>query len=369
MPVHGFYFFIMISRILVVVSIVSCTVSCQLQSKQAQHTVPDSAMVKPVVITEKVFEDSDDPAIWIDSANPSQSLIIGTDKHTANGGVYVFTLDGKIDRKRSVTGLKRVNNADVAYGLQWGGDTAIDIVAATERDRNMIRIFSLPDMKVIDGGGIDVFTGEQQRSPMGIALYTRPSDHAVFVIVGRKEGPADNYLEQYLLTASAKGTVEAKLVRRFGKFSGKKEIESIAVDNELGYVYYSDEQFGIRKYYADPEKGNNELAVFGQGEYLEDNEGISIYKLDATTGYILVSNQSANTFNIYPREGSSSNPHQHKRITEVAVKTNQSDGSDVTAVSLPGFEGGLFVAMSTDSTFQLYRWKDIAAKAGLKVRQ
>ncbi|NCU03430.1 MAG: phytase [Chitinophagaceae bacterium] len=353
---------------LVVVVIVTCTISCRLSSTQAKHTVPDSAIVQPVVITEKVFEDSDDPAIWIDSLNPSQSLIIGTDKHTANGGVYVFTLDGKIDRKRSVTGLKRVNNADVAYGLQWG-DTAIDIVAATERDRNMIRIFSLPDMKVIDGGGIEVFTGEQQRSPMGIAFYTRPSDHAVFVIVSRKEGPAENYLEQYLLTASTNGTVEAKLVRKFGQFSGKKEIESIAVDNELGYVYYSDEQFGIRKYYADPEKGNKELAVFGKGEYLEDNEGISIYKLDAATGYILVSNQSANTFNVYHREGSSSNPHEHKKITEVAVKTNQSDGSDVTSVSLPGFEGGLFVAMSTDSTFQLYRWKDIAEKAGLKLKK
>ncbi len=67
--------------------------------------------------------------------------------------------------------------------------------------------------------------------------------------------------------------VSAKLIRKFGRFSGKKEIESIAVDNELGYVYYSDEQFGIRKYYADPEKGDNEVAVFGQGDYKEDNEG------------------------------------------------------------------------------------------------
>ena len=65
-----------------------------------------------------------------------------------------------------------------------------------------------------------------------------------------------------MLSDSGKGFLEAKLVRKFGNYSGKKEIESIAVDNENGYVYYSDEQFGVRKYYADPDKGNQELLVY-----------------------------------------------------------------------------------------------------------
>jgi 3-phytase len=134
-------------------------------------------------------------------------------------------------------------------------------------------------------------------------------------------------------------------------------------------VYYSDEQFGIRKYYADPAKGNEELAVFGQGDFLEDNEGISIYKFDDGTGYILVSDQSANRFNIYAREGTKNDKHLHQRITSIPVSTDQSDGSDVTSISLPGFEGGLFVAMSTDKTFQFYRWIDIAQKAGLKIKK
>jgi 3-phytase len=38
----------------------------------------------------------------------------------------------------------------------------------------------------------------------------------------------------------------------------------------------------------------------------------------------------------------------------------------VTNVPLPGFPGGLFVAMSTDRTFHFYAWDDIAAAAGLK---
>ena len=71
------------------------------------------------------------------------------------------------------------------------------------------------------------------RDPMGIALYTNPADKKIYAIVGRKTGPVDGtYLWQYLLEADAKGVVKVSLVRKFGYYSGKKEIESIAVDNE-----------------------------------------------------------------------------------------------------------------------------------------
>jgi 3-phytase len=348
--------------------IIGAFVSCREQARPVP-TIPattDSIAVKPVVVTEKVFDDSDDPAIWINSSNPDSSLVIGTDKSHENGGLYAFSLNGKIDRHRTVTGLHRMNNVDIAYRLPLG-DSAIDIAVATERDMNTIRIFSLPGMKPVDGGGIEVFSNDTARSPMGIALYTRPSDKAIFAIVGRKSGPADGYLEQYLLKDNGRGIVTGEMIRRFGKYSGKKEIESIAVDNELGYVYYSDEQAGIRKYYADPQKGNEELALFGQGQFKEDNEGISIYKFPDGTGYILVSDQSANRFNVYPREGDKGNANAHSLIISIPVSTLQSDGSDVTSVSLPGFPGGLFAAMSEGGTFQFYSWKSLAEKAGLKV--
>ncbi len=346
--------------------------ACKQVNKTNYTSNQDTLAIKPVVITDTVFKDSDDPAIWINKKNLSQSLIIGTDKHDTNGGIYTFSLSGKIDRARTIVGMQRVNNVDVAYGFILN-NTPTDIAVATERGKHAIRILSVPDMQFIDGGyGIPVFqdaSKKKERETMGIALYTRPSDNAIFAIVGRKTGPTDGYLYQYLLKDNGKGVVIAELVRKFGRYSGKKEIESIAVDNELGFVYYSDEQTGIRKYYADPAKGNEELAVFGNGEFKEDNEGISIYKFDNGTGYILVSDQSANRFNIYPREGNGENKHKHQLIASIPVSTNQSDGSDVTSTSLPGFEGGLFVAMSTDKTFQYYHWIDLAKKANLRIKQ
>lgn len=319
--------------------------------------------VKPTVVTEKVVFDSDDPAIWINPTDTSKSLVIGTDKNT-DGGIYAFDLQGKIVNK--FLGLKRPNNVDIVYGMYVDGIEQ-DIAICTERGTNRLRFFSLPDLQPLDDGGLEVFVGEDSREPMGVACYTRPSDHAIFVIVGRKNGPPDGYLWQYRLLDD-NGKIALDLERIFGVFSGRKEIESIAVDNELGFVYYSDEKVGIRKYYADPVSGTAELALFGTEDFKADNEGISIYNLGRGKGYILVSNQSKNSFNVYPREGIPSNKHQHSQIGEFPVSTLKSDGSDVTSVRLPGFETGLFVAMSADRTFQYYRWSDIAAKAGLKIR-
>lgn len=314
--------------------------------------------VKPLYVTDPVQFDTDDPAIWINPVDSSKSLIIGTDKDE-NGGLYVFDLKGKIIKEKTITGLKRPDNVDIAYGMLLNG-RKVDIAVVTERMTHKLRIYSLPDMKAIDNGGIPVYEGEKGvmfRDLMGIALYTTKNGE-IYAIPGRKTGPKDGtYLWQYLLQDNGKGQVTAVLKRKFGSYSGIKEIEAIAVDNELGYVYYADEQFGVRKYYADPAKGNKEISVFAKEGYTEDHEGISIYKTTAKTGYILVSDQSANQFKVYSREG------VNNLITTVNVSTIQSDGSDIYSGPLnTDFKHGLFVAMSDDRTFQLYRWEDIAGK-------
>ncbi|WP_367913351.1 phytase [Leadbetterella sp. DM7] len=324
---------------------------------------------RPVIITEAVKHDSDDPAIWINREDPAQSLIIGTDKDQ-DGALYVFDLNGKIVKDKVVSGLKRPNNVDIAYGLLLNGKPT-DIAVTTERFTHKLRVFSLPDMQAIDNGGLDMFTGETgegYRDLMGISLYTA-QDGKLYAIVGRKNGPAEGYLWQYLLSDNGQGKVKADLIRKFGTYSGKKEIESIAVDNELGYIYYSDEQTGVRQYYADPEKGNAELALFATKGFAEDNEGISIYKLTDSTGYILVSDQGANRFQVFRREGTAAAPFEHTHLKTVPVAARQSDGSDIVHVPLNStFKHGLFVVMSNDRTFHYYRWEDIAGK-DLQIRK
>ena len=331
--------------------------STQNKSGQGSDTTIVAAL-KPVIVTDTVQHDTDDPSIWINPSDPAKSLIIGTDKDS-DGALFVFNLQGKIINK--VSGLKRPNNVDIAYGFQLNGKP-VDIAVVTERETNILRIFSLPDMKAVDNGGIPVFEGETEKDPMGIALYTSP-DHSIYAIAGRKTGPSGSYLWQYQLSDNGKGAITGTVVRKFGLYSGKKEIESIAADNELGYIYYSDEQHGVHKYYADPAKGDKELALFGEQGFIGDHEGISIYKTGKGTGYILVSNQQKNTFMVYPREGTAKNNNDHQLIAEIPVSTLESDGSDITAVDLgPEFPKGLFVAMSNGKVFHYYDWRGLQAR-------
>jgi myo-inositol-hexaphosphate 3-phosphohydrolase len=101
--------------------------------------------------------------------------------------------------------------------------------------------------------------------------------------------------------------VTGTFVRRFGNFSGGGEIEAVAVDDELGYVYYADEQAGIHKWHADPDApgADRELALFGTTGYQQDREGIGIYALADRTGYIVSVDQlpRESIFHIYKREG------------------------------------------------------------------
>lgn len=307
--------------------------------------------LKPIYTTQPTKYDTDDPCIWVNPLDATKSLIIGTDKNT-DGALYVYNLQGQIVNK--VTNLKRPNNVDLEYGFELNG-IKIDIAATTERETNTIRIYSVPDMKEV--GSFPAFDGETERSPMGISMYKNPQTQEIDVIISRKTGPNDGYLFQYKLLQE-NGKITAKLIRKFGKFQGGKEIESIAVDDEMGYIYYSDEGFAVHQYYADAAKGNQEIAIFGRGDFKEDIEGISIYPTSEKTGYILVSNQQANTFNVYLRE----NPAKG-RIAEIPVSTLESDGSDVSAVNLNAqFPKGIFVAMTNGKVFHIYDWRDLEAK-------
>ncbi|MCR9155150.1 MAG: phytase [Bacteroidetes bacterium] len=302
--------------------------------------------IKPVVVTDQTPTDTDDPAIWVNPNDPGKSLIIGTDKGDENGGLFVFNLEGKLIDSLSVYPLLRPNNVDVEYGFKW--DTSlIDIAVCTERITNKIRVFRLPDMEAIDNGGIPVFADQQQASPMGISLY-KDSAGAIHAIVSRKEGPSDGYLQMLKLAYDSIGSVKAGASTYFGKFSGKKEIESLFVDDAKAELYYSDENFGVRKYDL---KTLKEISVFGQGDFKEDNEGISLAK--DSSAYLLISDQQANAFNVYSHSA-------NKLIGKFGVEALESDGSESYIGYLnEQFPEGIFVAMSEGAVFHYYDWRDI----------
>jgi 3-phytase len=154
-------------------------------------------------------------------------------------------------------------------------------------------------------------------------------------------------------------------VRAFGSFSGKKEIESIAVDRTLGYVFYGDETVGIRKYHADPDAPDaaRELALFATTGFVQDHEGMGIYATSDSTGWLVASDQQGRRLQLFPREGMPGKPHQHPSVVTIPVSAEETDGVEVTSTPLgPRFPNGMVVLMSTNRTFHFYDWRDIAAR-------
>lgn len=316
-----------------------------------------------MIATDPVTDDPDDPAVWVNPADPAQSLILGTNKVAApSGALVVFGLDGKI--RQTIAGIDRPNNVDVEYGMTLAGQPA-DIAVLTERRKNRLRIFRIPP----DGGplaeiGSDAAT---QPEPMGIALYRRPRDGAVFAIVAPKTGPRHGYLAQYRLNDDGTGRIKAVEVRRFGDFLGGREIEAVAVDDALGYVYYADEGSGIHKWHADPDhpEAGRELAHFGRTGFRGDHEGIAVYARPDGTGYILCTDQIEGNshYHVYRREGGSGGPHDHSQMIRcIRGGADSTDGIEAVSSPLgPRFPHGLLVVMNSGPrNFLIYNWDDIS---------
>jgi 3-phytase len=345
--------------------------------RRAPSPAPASApaIVKPLLATDPVTDDPDDPAIWVNASDGGRSLVVGTNKVAApSGALVVFGLDGKT--RQVIAGLDRPNNVDVEYGLALGSQQ-VDVAVVTERLRRRLRVFriapdgsALTDISSLDQLGVFKDRPGEAGEPMGIGLFRRPRDGAVFAIVSSKAGPREGYLQQYRLEDNGAGRVKATWVRTFGRWSGTNEIEAIAVDDALGYVYYADEGDGIHKYFADPDHADaaRELAHFGTTGFAADREGIAIYEAGPATGYLVCTDQidGNSQYRVFRREGAPGNPHDHSELVKVfAGGADACDGIEIASGSLPGFDGGLMVAMnSSPRNFLLYRWSDVAAAIG-----
>lgn len=329
---------------------------------------PETPEARPVVRTDSLPDDADDPAIWIHPHHPRLSLILGTNKARApKGAIGVFDLNGRL--RQLITRLDQPNNIDVAYGFALGRER-IDIAVATERYASRLRIFRIDPTRrrlvdITDLEGAKVFVGEtgERAMPMGIALY-QAGRGEVHAIVSRKSGPQQGYLHQYRLVPTHRGRVGVQLLRAFGVFSGKGEIEAVCVDSELGYVYYADEGVGIRKYHANPHLPERELALFAT-EYEGDQEGIALYAPANGDGYLLCTEQieGGSKLHIYPRYG-----RQSKPIATIQTGADATDGLDASAFNFGApFQTGMVVAMnSAGRNFWVYRWADIQQAARLR---
>lgn len=356
----------MISKNLAI-SLAALQLFAWLWSKCQEQQIEAGQRIYPKSATGPVIGDADDPAIWVNPQDPSQSLIIGTDKGSGKGGLFVWDLDGT--QLQFLHLPERPNNVDVRAGMRLGG-RSVDIAVTNLRHTRQLKVYSIDPhtRKLADITTPAGINTPELDVPYGLCLYRRPRDGAVFVIESAKIGPSSQSLHEYLLHDDGRGYVAATYIRAFGRGSIRDKVEGLVADDATGYLYAADEKVAVRMYEADPDRHDGrELASFAGPEdgFESDREGLALYTTGPTTGYLLVSNQRGKhtaTVKVYRREGDPGDPRRHALVATLNTwDSYYTDGIDATSQPVPGrFPHGFLVKHDEKGNqFKIYDWDEL----------
>lgn len=299
---------------------------------------------------ESLDDAADDPAIWINKANPASSLILGTDKQA---GLYVYDLQGETVQFLP-TG--RLNNVDLRQGVTisgWSGD----IAAASNRTNNTIALFTIDENgQVTETGSFPSLIEE----PYGLCMGALAGE--VFVFVAFKTGD----LISYSLTGPGGGAEAARL-----KLA--TQLEGCVFDDDMGVLYIGEEEKGIWKTafngsaFTAPSLVDEVSSASG---VKADVEGLALYKTGERTGYLLASSQGNNSYAVYRREG------ENDFITRFVIAdgdkidgSEETDGIEALSIGLgPNYPEGVFVVQDgynaprgTPQNYKIVDFRDINA--------
>ena len=287
---------------------------------------------------------ADDATVWVNPADPAQSLVIGTNKKR---GLAVYDLTGKEIQSLADGEMNNVDNRDT-------------LVTASNRSNNSIAIYRInaETRRLENVAAAEIRTIEAY----GSCMYKSSKTGKSYYIVTSKQG----VVEQYELFDTGKG-VSAKRVRQIKVGS---QLEGCVADDELGYLYVGEEDVGIWKYSAEPdsEPARKEVdRVRPGGSLVADVEGLTIAYGSDGKGYLIASSQGNSTFAIYRREGDNTYVKSFRIVAGSIDQVTETDGIHVTTSNLGSqFPNGVFIAQDgTDDkgkqNFKLVPWQLIVA--------
>ncbi|MEO1251237.1 MAG: phytase [Pseudomonadota bacterium] len=297
---------------------------------------------------------ADDPAIWINSDNPAESLIIGTDKQA---GLYSYALTGEV---RQFLPAGAVNNVDLRQDVTIG-DWRGDIIGASNRTDDTISLFVMDASEIVQTGSIKSALAEPYGFCLGIV-----SDE-IYAFVAHKTGD----LIAYRLEGPEGGAPTARLKL-------ETQLEGCVHDDEAGILFVGEEARGVWK--TTLRSGDFSAPVLvdevgGASGIVADVEGLSIYKHANSEGYLVASSQGDNSFAVYDRTP----PHAFRGRFAV-VNGDEIDGAEETdgieTMSAPlgrRFPNGLLVVQDglnkprgNLQNFKLIDWREVEAALGLR---
>ena len=326
-------------------------------------TVSASVETEPVA---SFGDAADDPAIWIHPDNPELSVIIGSQKQR---GINVYDLAGNLLQSRADG---RINNVDVRYGFELDGKS-VDVVTGSNRTTDGISVYVVDraTRTLVDVADGIIDTG--MADPYGQCMYKSPTSGEIYVYINDTDG----LVRQWVLQDNGNGKIGMNKVREFNVGS---QTEGCVADDETGDLYVGEENVGIWKYAAEPDGGDARTMVDSvdeAGNLTADVEGLAIYYGENGGGYLVASNQGADSYALYERAGDNEFIGIFHVIGDDATGIDgisETDGLDVNSAYLgPDFPQGVFVAQdgrnispAERQNFKLVPWHRISEAMQLK---
>ena len=308
---------------------------------QSMITLRVTADVETEPVKGDADEDAaDDPAIWYNDADPSKSLVLGTDKQA---GIYVYDLEGKVVQFMNVG---RINNVDLRDGFMYNGKEVV-LVAGSNRSINCITLFYMDkETGILSDSLLNIPSGVDE--VYGLCMYRNVLLNEFHVFVNGKGG----MFEQWKIT-SPNNVLEAKLLRSFMLNS---QPEGMVADDRFGTVYMGVEEEGIYKLDTDP-KGDTLLQLMPGSDSSNPNivydvEGLALFSYK-NAEYLIASIQGNFSYAIF-KIGETGDQYVTSIVIEDGIVdgVEETDGLEIMTLPLnEKFKQGMFVVQDGYNTF------------------
>lgn len=281
---------------------------------QDQIGNPVQAKAETTPVYSLVGEDAaDDPAIWINTESPENSLIIGTDK---KAGLYSYNLKGEIVQFLNAGEL---NNVDLRPNFIHLNKSKT-IIAASNRSTNTISLFLLnPETLLISNSQLEIESSVNE--VYGLCMYKDQTDR-FYVFVNGKDGT----IEQYEILSE-----DHVLVSKFcRKLQANSQPEGLVANDMTSDLFIGVEEEGIFLANASPDAGSEmeqiPMSTKSDNQLIDyDIEGLAIYQ-NLTDSYLIASIQGNFSYAIYDIKNTDSINY----ITSFTITDGPFDGAEET---------------------------------------
>ncbi len=293
----------------------------------------------------EVGDTADDPAVWVNLANPEQSRILGTNKDT---GLYVYNLNGETQQFLPVG---RLNNVDLRENLAVGSNDEVNGLSWFAINADTAEVTHLGDTPVPSLEPYGVCAGLMDGTFMASPTYK------------------DGKIEIWTTPVTLDGEIAPTLSRTL-QLPG--QLEGCVYHEPSARLFIGEEERGIWVLdLSDPNAEPTPFDTIAAGNGLAaDVEGLSIWDRGEGEAYLVASAQSKNRFVVY--DLSANQPVGIFTVAESADgaidAVTHTDGLDVSGASLPGFPRGLVVVQDDgnprpeqNQNFKLVDWTLVEA--------